>query len=166
MTILSRQTIEKLCKHDRMVRRTDGRRLHIEPVSIDVHLAEIVLDGATYHMGSVVLRPGIFCLGSLIETFNMPNNIVGFLVGKSTNAREGLQIEAAGLIDPGFHGHITLELKNLHHEEPIKLRIGEPIGQVYFLQTDEPVDVLYGPGNHYQGQQGVTPSHRKQTQCV
>jgi len=162
MTILSRQTIEKLCKHDRMVRRKDGGPLSIESVSIDVHLDEVDIGNAIYRNHSVFLRPGVFCLGSLIETFNMPNNIVGFLVGKSTNAREGLQIEAAGLIDPGFYGDITLELKNLHHDEVIELKIGEPIGQVYFLQTDEPVEIPYGPGNHYQGQLGVTRSHRKQ----
>lgn len=136
--------------------------LKIEPVSIDVHLAEIDIGNAIYRNGSIRLRPGMFCLGSLKETFNMPNNIVGFLVGKSTNAREGLQIEAAGLIDPGFYGDITLELKNLHHDDVLKLTIGEPIGQVYFLQTDEPVEIPYGPGNHYQDQLGVTRSHRKQ----
>lgn len=165
MTALSRQTIQKLCAHERMVRRRDDLPLKIEPVSIDVHLAEIELDNFIYRKSSVFLRPGIFCLGSLIETFNMPNNIVGFLVGKSTNAREGLQIEAAGLIDPGFFGDITLEIKNLHHDETIELHLGESIGQVYFLQTDEPVDVPYGPenGNHYQGQLGVTRSHRKRS---
>lgn len=93
----------------------------------------------------------------------MPDHVVGFVIGKSTNAREGLQIEAAGLIDPGFWGHITLELKNLHHEDLINLEIGDAIGQVYFVYVDQPVDVPYGPanGNHYQGQFGVTRSHRK-----
>lgn len=145
-----------------MVRRRDGKPLRIEPVSIDVHLAEILLDGKVHRKKSVRLRPGVFCLGSLIETFRMPNDVVGFLIGKSTNAREGLQIEAAGLIDPGFRGHITLELKNLHHKDTIQLKIGEPIGQVYFLRTDEPIAIPYGPGNHYQNQRGVTRSHRKQ----
>jgi len=146
-----------------MVRRLDNRPLSIEPVSIDIHLDEISLGGRVYDRGVVTLDPGLFCLGSVIETFKMPADIVGYVIGKSTNAREGLQIEAAGLIDPGFEGDITLELKNLHHEEQIPLEIGEPIGQVYFLKVDEPVDVLYGPenGNHYQGQRGVTDSYRK-----
>lgn len=164
MTFLSRQTISKLCQHDRMVRRRDGVGLKIEPVSIDVHLQEIDVDGFLVKRGIALIKPGIFCLGSLSETFNMPNNVVGLLIGKSTMAREGLQIEAAGLIDPGFVGDITLEIKNLHHKESIELIIGEPIGQVYFQLTDEPVDTPYGPenGNHYQGQRGVTRSHRKQ----
>ena len=146
-----------------MVRRLDDKPLRIEPVSIDLHLNEIEIDGMVYRDDSVVLEPGVFGLGSTIETFRMPHHIVGFVVGKSTNAREGLQIEAAGLIDPGFQGDITLELKNLHHEDDITLTSGEPIGQVYFLFVDEPVAVPYGPsnGNHYQGQRGVTRSHRK-----
>lgn len=146
-----------------MVQRQDSRPLSIEPVSIDLHLNEIELDGEVHRDGVVILKPGVFCLGSTIETFKMPRHVVGFVVGKSTNAREGLQIEAAGLIDPGFEGDITLELKNLHHEEVIELKPGEPIGQVYFMIVDIPVDVPYGPsnGNHYQGQRGVTRSYRK-----
>lgn len=168
MSILNRQLIRQFCAKVDMVRRTDDKPLSIEPVSIDLHLDEVLLDDVIYRSSSVVLEPGVFCLGSVIETFNMPDIVVGFVVGKSTCAREGLQIEAAGLIDPGFEGHITLELKNLHHEDTIKLTHGEPIGQVYFMLLDFPVDVPYGPrnGNHYQGQRGVTPSYRKQvTSC-
>lgn len=161
MTVLSRQSITHRCIYENMVRRRDKKDLKIEPVSIDIHLYEVELNGTVYKDEPVVLNPGVFCLGSAIETFKMPHDVVGFVVGKSTNAREGLQIEAAGLIDPGFHGDITLELKNLHHEDHIVLMPGEPIGQVYFLLVDETVDVPYGPGNHYQGQTGVTRSHRK-----
>jgi deoxycytidine triphosphate deaminase len=161
MSILSRQSIARLCDEYFMVKRKDKKELRIEPVSIDLHLDEIYLDEEIRRGG--VLKPGVFCLGSTIETFSMPSDVVGFVVGKSTNAREGLQIEAAGLIDPGFWGDITLELKNLHHEDAIVLESGEPIGQVYFVFVDIPVDVPYGPenGNHYQGQLGVTRSYRK-----
>lgn len=164
MTVLSRQTIEQLCRKFGLIERSDGKPLKIEPVSIDVHLSEVELDNSIYREGHVRLRPGVFCLGSTIEIFNMPDFLVGFVIGKSTYAREGLQIEAAGLIDPGFKdAHITLELKNLHHQEDYELEIGESIGQVYFMLTDRPVDIPYGPenGNHYQGQRGVTRSYRK-----
>lgn len=162
MTALSRQSIMKRCADYGMVRRSDNVPLKFEPVSIDLHLAEVELDGEVIREGLVTLKPGIFCLGSTIEEFYMPNDVVGFIEGKSTNAREGLQIEAAGLVDPGFFGFITYELKNLHHEDVIVLEIGEAIGQVWFMKLDEPADVPYGPGNHYQGQVGVTRSYRKQ----
>jgi dCTP deaminase len=161
MTILSRQSILKRCIDSDMVFRRDSVALKVEPVSIDIHLDEIELDGYVFKEGSFLLEPSVFCLGSTKESFKMPNDLVGFVVGKSTNAREGLQIEAAGLIDPGFQGDITLEFKNLHHEDEILLTFGEPIGQVYFLKVDEPVDTPYGATNHYQGQRGVTRSHRK-----
>jgi dCTP deaminase len=161
MSHLSRQSIARICDEFDMIRRKDGRPLSIEPVSVDIHLDEFELDGGIHREG--LLKPGVFCLGSTVETFAMPNYVVGFVVGKSTLAREGLQIEAAGLIDPGFWGDITLELKNLHHEDSIMLKSGDPIGQVYFAYTDEPVDTPYGEanGNHYQGQLGVTRSYRK-----
>jgi deoxycytidine triphosphate deaminase len=162
MTILSRQSIMKRCVDGDMVRRQDEKPLKFEPVSIDLHLAEVELDDGIVREGSVTLKPGIFCLGSTIEKFNMPYDVVGFIVGKSTYAREALQVEAAGLVDPGFRGFITFELKNLHHEDCIVLGIGESIGQVYFMPVDEPVDVPYGLGNHYQDQVGVTRSYRKQ----
>lgn len=151
--MLSRQTIKELCDNHGMVSRPDGEPLKFEPVSIDLHLAE---------SESLWLQPGNFCLASTIETFNMPTFVVGFVVGKSTYAREGLQIEVAGLIDPGFQGDLTLELKNLHDQRNILLSIGQPIGQVYFMFTDRPVDIPYGPhnGNHYQNQKGITRSYR------
>lgn len=163
MSVLSRQSIERLCSEQGMVSRADGVPLKLEPVSIDLHLDEVDIDGDILRNGSVRMRPGVFCLGSTIETFKMPDDVVGFVVGKSTLAREGLQIEAAGLIDPGFHGDITLELKNLHHSDTLTIETGHPIGQVYFSHVDEVVDKLYGVenGNHYQGQRGVTKSYRK-----
>lgn len=152
--MLSHQTIRELCDIHRMVVRNDGQPLKIEPVSIDLHLAE---------SESLLLEPNEFCLASTIETFNMPTHIVGFVVGKSTLAREGLMIEVAGLIDPGFQGDITLELKNLDHQRDTLLKIGQSIGQVYFMYTDKPVDIPYGPhnGNHYQNQSGITRSYRR-----
>lgn len=161
MTVLSRQSIMKRCADYGMVRRRDQKPLKFEPISIDLHLEEVELGDEVLRKGSITLKPGVFCLGSTIEEFNMPNDVVGFIVGKSTFAREALQVEAAGLVDPGFHGFITFEFKNLHHEDEIILEIGESMAQVYFMPTDEPVDVPYGHGSHYQGQVGVTRSYRK-----
>lgn len=162
MTVLSRKTIEQLCRKFGMVYRLDDVALKIEPVSIDLHLEKVEFDSGIQRL-HVDLPPGVFCLGSTKELFKMPDFVVGFVVGKSTIAREGLQIEAAGLIDPGFEGNITLELKNLHHRESYSLAAGDQIGQAYFMLTDQPVEIPYGPanGNHYQGQRGVTRSYRK-----
>ena len=74
----------------------------------------------------------------------------GFLVTGST----------AGFIDPGFEGHITLELSNVS-TLPVKLWPGMKIGQMCFFQLSSPAEHPYGSqgtGSHYQGQRGPTPS--------
>jgi dCTP deaminase len=66
----------------------------------------------------------------------------------------------AGFIDPGFSGHITLELSNVANL-PITLYPGMKIGQISFLEMTTPADVPYGSGplgSKYQGQRGPTPS--------
>ena len=66
----------------------------------------------------------------------------------------------AGFIDPGFDGHITLELANVANL-PITIYPGMEIGQVSFLRMTSPADHPYGSsaaGSKYQGQRGPTPS--------
>ena len=66
----------------------------------------------------------------------------------------------AGFIDPGFEGHITLELSNVS-TLPVKLWPGMKIGQMCFFQLSSPAEHPYGSagtGSHYQGQRGPTPS--------
>ena len=67
---------------------------------------------------------------------------------------------AAGFIDAGFDGHITLELSNVANL-PITIYPGMKIGQVSFMTMTTPADNPYGKGargSKYQGQRGPTPS--------
>jgi dCTP deaminase len=60
------------------------------------------------------LGPNDFVLASTYERVIMPNNLLARLEGKSSLGRLGLLTHiTAGFIDPGFVGHITLELKNV-----------------------------------------------------
>lgn len=108
-----------------------------------------------------ILHPGEFVLGSTLEAFRLPNDIVARLEGKSSLARLGLLIHStAGFIDPGFEGHITLELSNVA-TLPITLYPGMKIGQISFLAMTTPADKPYGTrglGSKYKGQRGPTPS--------
>lgn len=66
----------------------------------------------------------------------------------------------AGWIDPGFSGHVTLELSNVA-TLPIKLWPGMKIGQLCLFRTSSPVEHPYGSpvyGSRYQDQRGPTPS--------
>jgi dCTP deaminase len=111
--------------------------------------------------GVFMLHPGEFVLGSTFERVALGDDLVGRLDGKSSLGRLGLLIHStAGFIDPGFDGHITLELSNVA-SLPITLYPGMRIGQVSFLAMTTAADHPYGSGplgSKYQGQRGPTPS--------
>lgn len=108
-----------------------------------------------------ILHPGEFALGSTLEVATLGHDLAGRLEGKSSLGRLGLMTHStAGFIDPGFSGHITLELSNVSNL-PIKLYPGMKIGQLCVFQLTSPADAPYGSaslGSKYQGQRGPTPS--------
>jgi dCTP deaminase len=108
-----------------------------------------------------ILHPGEFVLGSTLERVTLPDDLVARLEGKSSLGRLGLLIHStAGFIDPGWDGHVTLELSNVANL-PITIYVGMRIGQLSFVQLTEPAENPYGAdaiGSKYQGQEGPTPS--------
>jgi dCTP deaminase len=108
-----------------------------------------------------ILHPGEFVLGSTLERVRLPDDLVGRLEGKSSLGRLGLLIHStAGFIDPGWDGHVTLELSNVANL-PITIYRGMKIGQLSFMGLTEPAEHPYGAGaigSKYQGQKGPTPS--------
>jgi dCTP deaminase len=111
--------------------------------------------------GPFILHPGEFVLGSTLERIALPDDLVARLEGKSSLGRLGLLIHStAGFIDPGWDGHVTLELSNVANL-PITIYPGMKIGQLSFMQLSEPAERPYGSGglgSKYQGQRGPTPS--------
>jgi len=108
-----------------------------------------------------VLHPGEFVLGSTYEVVTLPDDVAGRLEGKSSLGRLGLLTHStAGFIDPGFSGHVTLELSNVA-TLPIMLFPGMKIGQLCLFRLSSPAENPYGSavyGSRYQGQRGPTPS--------
>ncbi|MET9275594.1 dCTP deaminase [Kribbella sp. NPDC003557] len=108
-----------------------------------------------------ILHPGEFVLGSTYELVTLPDDVAARLEGKSSLGRLGLLTHStAGFIDPGFSGHVTLELSNVA-TLPIKLWPGMKIGQLCFFRLSSPAEHPYGSakyGSRYQGQRGPTPS--------
>ncbi len=108
-----------------------------------------------------VLHPGEFVLGSTFEAVELPDDLAGRLEGKSSLGRLGLLTHStAGFIDPGFQGHITLELSNVANL-PITLWPGMKIGQLCLFRLTSAAENPYGSrvaGSRYQGQRGPTPS--------
>jgi dCTP deaminase len=108
-----------------------------------------------------VLHPGEFVLASTYEVVTLPDDVAARLEGKSSLGRLGLLTHStAGFIDPGFSGHVTLELSNVA-TLPIKLWPGMKIGQLCFFRLSSAAEQPYGSsgyGSRYQGQRGPTAS--------
>ncbi|CAO5190371.1 dCTP deaminase, dUMP-forming [Frankia sp. AiPs1] len=134
------------------------RYSHIDPSIEQDELTELLApDGDE----PFVLHPGEFVLGSTLEIITLPDDLAGRLEGKSSLGRLGLLTHStAGFIDPGFSGHVTLELSNVA-TLPIKLWPGMKIGQLCLFRLSSPAEHSYGSpvyGSRYQDQRGPTPS--------
>ena len=152
---LSPQTIRYLSERKNLITPFQEHYNH-EPTGLsgglscagyDVHLAEITLAidkkrnflfdeivTFEYPLGSWVIPPRTSVLGSTIERFDIPNDICMHYYNKSTLARRFLDASAT-LAEPGWKGHLTLELSN-RTDKYISVMRGQPIGQVIFMQLD------------------------------
>lgn len=144
---------------DRFFRVFDNTRYtHIDPALRQDELTSLVEANGEEPF---VLHPGEFVLGSTFECVTLPDDLAGRLEGKSSLGRLGLLTHStAGFIDPGFSGHITLELSNVANL-PITLWPGMKIGQLCLFRLSSPAEHPYGSaqaGSRYQGQRGPTPS--------
>ena len=103
---------------------------------------------------TIALKPGQFALATTMESVDLPATVAAFVQGRSSIGRAGLTIQNAGFVDPGFFGHITLELVN---ESPntILLTPGYRVGQLVFMQCTE---VLHPYDGKYNGQVEATGS--------
>ena len=144
---------------DKFFRVFDNHKYpHIDPAADQSDLTREVEVGADE---AFVLHPGEFVLGSTYELVTLPDDVAARLEGKSSLGRLGLMTHStAGFIDPGFSGHVTLELANVA-TLPIKLYPGMKIGQLCFFRLSSPAENPYGSaksGSRYQGQRGPTAS--------
>jgi dCTP deaminase len=144
---------------DRYFRVFENHRYpHIDPAEDQPDLTRVVEPvGAE----PFVLHPGEFVLASTYEIVTLGDDVAARLEGKSSLGRLGLLTHStAGFIDPGFSGHVTLELSNVA-TLPIKLWPGMKIGQLCFFALSSPAEEPYGSGRYgsrYQDQRGPTPS--------
>lgn len=131
---------------------------HIDPSAEQPELTRPVQPGPDEPF---VLHPGEFALASTYELVTLGTGVAARLEGKSSLGRLGLLTHStAGFIDPGFSGHVTLELSNMA-TLPIMLWPGMKIGQLCFFRLSSPSDNPYGSakyGSRYQGQRGPTAS--------
>lgn len=164
--VLSDRDIKKAIKEKKLEIKSPYD-LKFQPSSLDVHLSKNILtflrrrvenavidvkkpveDYMEYEVidedKGTVIHPHEFILGVTTEWFALSGNLLANVEGKSSLGRLGLVIHAtAGFIDPGFSGHITLEITNLT-DMPMVLYANMPIGQIRFSQLSSPAEHLYG----------------------
>jgi dCTP deaminase len=143
---------------DRLFRVFRNNRASYIDVKVEQDLTELV---EVKDDEAFILHPGEFVLGSTLERIKLSDELVARLDGKSSLGRLGLLIHStAGFIDPGWDGHVTLELSNVANL-PITIYPGMKIGQISFMQMTEPAATPYGAaaiGSKYKGQRGPTAS--------
>jgi dCTP deaminase len=154
----------------------------VQPSSVDLHLGNKLLLFRNSHRPyidvkdpvdelmeahevpygeSFAVHPLEVLLANTFESITLPDDLVARLEGKSSLARLGLQVHAtAGFVDPGWHGHLTLELSNVT-KFPILIYPGMKVVQINFMRMTSPVLKPYGSeGLHskYQGEHGPMAS--------
>ena len=143
-------------RYFRVFRNHTSRVIDVKLDQRDLTELVEIADGAAF-----ILHPGEFVLGSTSERVSLPDDLTARVEGKSSLGRLGLLIHStAGFVDPGFDGHITLELSNVANL-PITIYPGMKIGQISFFRLTSAADRPYGSserGSKYQGQRGPTAS--------
>lgn len=124
----------------------------IQPPIVAPFVERQVLNGMSYGLSIagydvrvaefLVLPPGAFVLASTIESFNMPIDVMGEVADKSTWARRGIACQNTR-IEPGWKGHLTLEISNHHGVDTIVIEKGMPIAQIVFHRLEAPAERGY-----------------------
>lgn len=177
--VLPYQKIKEYINEGRLIitNKESDLPLHIGPSSLDLHLGSkaLILKSSTEILdtkenndgcfeeydfsekGEITIKPGEFYIMSSQEIIDFPNDLSGFIQGRSSLARLGLNIHAAGFFDPGFRGQATLEISNFTNT-PIKIYLGMRVCQMVFVKTTAPSTLLYKDVGKYNHQSGPTMS--------
>lgn len=101
------------------------------------------------------LPPRAYALGVTVEVFDLPRDVTGICVGKSTYARAGLIVNTTPL-EAGWTGRLVVELSNAT-DLPLRVYANEGIAQVQFHLALEECAISYADRDgKYQGQDGIT----------
>ena len=187
MAILSDRDLKELIQEQNAVRVNKGPGIdmatQLGPSSLDLRLgyefgvletrrikaidtkqmdsySELKKTTTTTPEDGLIVHPGEFVLGSTLETLVVPDDMVARIEGRSSYARLGLiPHAAAGFVDPGFKGQITLEIQNLGNV-PITIYPEDRICQVVFETMTSEADKPYGDkkDSKYMNQEGATGS--------
>jgi len=163
-TVLVDSMIRNRCEKQRLVTPYDPAL--VNPASIDLRLGDHLLIESCekgfveYRLNShseenpFLFRPGEFVLAPSLETINMPDDLIGEVILKSSMARQGMDHLKAGFCDPGWHGSkLTMELRNVSQLQVIPLWPGMRIVQIKLTLLSILPDVSYSQCGRYNNDQ-------------
>ncbi|HEY2785104.1 MAG TPA: dCTP deaminase [Fimbriiglobus sp.] len=102
-----------------------------------------------------IIPPNSFALAETVEYLEIPRDVLGVCVGKSTYARCGIIVNVTPL-EPEWRGRVTIEISNTT-PLPAKIYAGEGIAQFLFLKAEAVCKVSYADKRgKYQDQKGLT----------
>jgi dCTP deaminase len=143
----------------------------VNPASLDLRLGHsLLIESAEspamvpypFHNHSeekpYLLVPGQFVLAPTLEFVRVPEDCSAQFVLKSSRAREGIEHLLAGFLDPGFHGVVTLELKNSLQLHSVPVWPGMKIGQLVFDRMEAAPERSYALTGRYHGDKDVMQS--------
>ncbi len=180
MTILSDKWIKKMSRNYNMISPFEDKQVAAKKISyglssfgydarvsnefkIFTNVNSEIIDPKNFKQNSFISRngneciipPNSFVLGSTVEYFKIPNDIMVICLGKSTYARCGIIVNVTPL-EPGWEGHVTLEFSNTS-PLPAKIYANEGAAQFVFIKGNEKPEITYAERNgKYMKQSGVT----------
>jgi len=183
MILSDADILDRLEAGDLVVEPIDDLDLQVQPASIDLRLGTEFLEFQRTNISCIhpnreeevgeyvsettvpegeefILHPGDFVLGTTKERVEIPPDLLATVEGRSSLGRLAVVIHAtAGIVDPGYHGQITLELSNLG-TAPVALTPGMRVSQLIFTEMKNPATRPYGAerGSKYQDQAGPQAS--------
>lgn len=151
--VIAKSELTKLIKN-RTIVITPFKKSQIGPGSIDLSLSSefrryackrtVAITEQTdyknytdkFKSNEIIINPGELVLGITKEKIKLPENICGWLQGRSRFARLGLSVHVtAGFVQPGSENQQVLEMINLG-PNPLKLKAGAKIVQLILEYTD------------------------------
>lgn len=107
------------------------------------------------HGSKYTLKPGQFILAETVECFNIPREVMGRCLTKSSLARRGVEIITT-LLQPTWSGKLVLEIKSIGKDE-VELTIGAGIASIEFDKVIGIIDVPYNqqPAARFNDQKGI-----------
>ncbi|MHB8603999.1 MAG: dCTP deaminase [Thermoplasmatota archaeon] len=182
MILSDRDLKARLAAGDLVVDPLDDVDVQVQPASIDLRLGNEFLVFRLPHIHFIdprgrteeytervvvkdgdpfIVHPGEFTLATTYERVEIPADLVARLEGRSSLGRLAIVVHStAGFVDPGFRGHITLEVSNLGRA-PVALYPKMRVAQIVLHRLTSPAERPYGHptrGSKYQDQQGPTAS--------